>query len=206
MKTFFQQSSITGYKKHRKGRAALFSLAFPVFSVVGNILLKSVPVHQLRFQKSGVKSNNTVNSSRRPSNISSEQTHLAASGSAFHEKAGPKAPSPGPVLPMLDITTPIDSVSGISSPINISMQAKQIKRIRKVKASTVDCNVGAMTCLFILIGNTALGCSNRLNSFFITRTRMTMRIHFIPPEVLPAQAPINISMGIIHHAIAGHVI
>ena len=43
--------------------------------------------------------------------ISAERIHLAASGRAAQEKAGPKAPSPGPTLPMADMTVLMDSVS-----------------------------------------------------------------------------------------------
>lgn len=45
-----------------------------------------------------------------PMSIREESVHLAASGSAAQEKAGPKQPNPGPTLPMAEITVLIASV------------------------------------------------------------------------------------------------
>mgnify|MGYP007077726978 FL=1 len=50
--------------------------------------------------------------------INAESIHLAASGRAAQEKAGPKAPNPGPTLPMEDITVLMDSVSPTPQHIN----------------------------------------------------------------------------------------
>ena len=60
-----------------------------------------------------------------------ERIHFAASGRAAHEKTGPKAPSPGPTLPIADITVLNDSVKPtpkhISNvqPINMHIQKKK---------------------------------------------------------------------------------
>ena len=64
------------------------------------------------------KKDNTANNSKRPINIRNDNIHLAASGNAAHEKAGPNAPSPGPTLPKLEITVLIASI--IPTPKNIS--------------------------------------------------------------------------------------
>lgn len=45
---------------------------------------------------------------------------------------------------------------------------------------------GEITCLFIRTGSMALGCRMCLNSFRETLVRITIRIHFKPPVVLPA--------------------
>lgn len=42
--------------------------------------------------------------------IREDSIHLAASGRAAQEKEGPKLPSPGPTLPMAEITVLIASV------------------------------------------------------------------------------------------------
>ena len=64
--------------------------------------------------------------------ISAERIHLAASGRAAQEKAGPKAPSPGPTLPMADMTVLMDSVSPTPQPINnIHPTKMQIKYVTK---------------------------------------------------------------------------
>ena len=43
--------------------------------------------------------------------ISADNIHLATEGIAAHEFTGPKAPKPGPTLPIAEITVLIDSVS-----------------------------------------------------------------------------------------------
>ena len=53
---------------------------------------------------------------------------------------------------------------------------------------------GEITCLFIRTGSMALGCRMCLNSFRETLVRITIRIHFKPPVVLPAHAPISMMM------------
>ena len=83
---------------------------------------------------------------------------MAASGNSLHEKAGPHVPSPGPMLPMLDMTVPIDSRNPTPNPIIISMLTIAITAYKNVKASTVDWIEGEITCLFTRTGNTALGC------------------------------------------------
>ena len=91
-------------------------------------------------------------------------------------------------------TVPIDSRNPTPNPIIISMLTIAITAYKNVKASTVDWIEGEITCLFTRTGNTALGCRICLNSFLATLKRMTMRIHLIPPVVLPAQAPIIITI------------
>ena len=54
-------------------------------------------------QKLGVSNSSTPKSSRRPISIINDNNHFAKSGSALHENAGPKAPSPGPTLPILKV-------------------------------------------------------------------------------------------------------
>ena len=56
-------------------------------------------------QNPGVSNNNTVNNSNRPMSMNKVLSHLAASGRASHEKAGPHIPIPGPTLAKLDMTT-----------------------------------------------------------------------------------------------------
>ena len=104
-----------------------------------------------------MKSNNTVNNSKRPKSIKKESSHLAASGSSLHEKAGPHVPSPGPILPILEITVPIDSKKPTPKPIMTSTLIITMTAYKKVKASTVDCIEGEITCLFTRTGSTALG-------------------------------------------------
>ena len=43
--------------------------------------------------------------------IREESIHLAASGSAAQENAGPKLPSPGPTLPIAEMTVLMASVN-----------------------------------------------------------------------------------------------
>ena len=105
-------------------------------------------------------------------------------------------PSPGPILPILEITVPIDSRKPTPSPIIMSMLIIEITAYKKVKANTVDWMEGEITCLFTRTGSTALGCRICLNSFLETRLIMAMRIHFIPPVVDPAQAPNSMMMHI----------
>ena len=104
-----------------------------------------------------MKSNNTVNNSKRPKSIKKESSHLAASGNSLHEKAGPHVPSPGPILPILEITVPIDSRKPTPSPIMISMLMIAMTAYKKVKANTVDWMEGGITCLLTRTGSTALG-------------------------------------------------
>ena len=85
-----------------------------------------------------MKSNNTVNNSKRPKSIKKESSHLAASGNALHEKAGPHVPRPGPILPMLEITVPIDSRKPTPKPIMTSTLMITMTTYKKVKANTVD--------------------------------------------------------------------
>lgn len=151
-------------------------------------------LNQFRFQNSGVNKSKTVNNSRRPSNIRNDSSHLAASGREFHEYAGPVSPNPGPIFPMLDTTQPIDSSASIPIPIIINMPMIAIMKYKKKNASTVETMEGDMTCLFTRTGNTALGWRICLNSLRDTLARMTIRIHFSPPVVLPAHAPIIMTM------------
>ena len=46
-----------------------------------------------------------------PMSIREESVHLAASGSAAQEKAGPKLPNPGPTFPIADTTVLMASVN-----------------------------------------------------------------------------------------------
>ena len=119
---------------------------------------------------------------------------MAVSGNSLHEKAGPHVPSPGPMFPILDMTVPIDSRNPTPKPIMTRMLIMAMIAYKNVNASTVDWIEGEITCLFTRTGNTALGCRICLNSFLATLKRITMRIHLIPPVVLPAQAPIIITI------------
>ena len=74
----------------------------------------------------------------------------------------------------------------------------------KQKASTVDCMEGEITCLLIRTGSIALGWRICLNSLRATLPRITIRIHLRPPVVLPAQAPISMTMVSKPHVTAGH--
>ena len=121
-----------------------------------------------------MKSSNTVNNSKRPKSIKKESSHLAASGNSLHEKAGPHVPSPGPILPILEITVPIDSRKPTPSPIIMSMLIIEITAYKKVKANTVDWMEGEITCLFTRTGSTALGCRICLNSFSVSYTHLTL--------------------------------
>ena len=56
--------------------------------------------------------------SNRPISIRAERIHFAASGRDAHEKTGPKAPNPGPTLPIADITVLKDSVKPTPKHIN----------------------------------------------------------------------------------------
>ena len=113
---------------------------------------------------------------------------------AGHSMNMPESPNPGPILPMLDTTQPMDSSAPIPIPIIISMLMMIMIKYRKKNANTVDTMEGGITCLFIRTGNTALGWRRCLHSLRDTLARMTIRIHFRPPEVLPAQAPITMTM------------
>ena len=62
---------------------------------------------------------------------------------------------------------------------------------------------GEITCLFIRTGSMALGCRMCLNSFRETLVRITIRIHFKPPVVLPAHAPISMMMVSSPHKTGG---
>ena len=76
--------------------------------------------------------------------INAESIHLAASGRAAQEKAGPKAPSPGPTLPMADITVLMDSVSPTPQHINnihpikihIKLVPKKVNTVAEVRTGT----------------------------------------------------------------------
>ena len=88
--------------------------------------------------KPGENISRMPNSSNLPINIIKDSNHLARSGRALHEKAGPYAPKPGPTLPKLETTSPKDSVS--SSPINIkATQPTKIQiKYNKIKVFTVE--------------------------------------------------------------------
>ena len=73
----------------------------------------------------------------------------------------------------------------------------------KQKAITVLSSEGGATCLSILIGRTALGWRICLNSFNNTLNSTKMRIHFMPPEVLPAQAPTTMTSNNMPHSAEG---
>ena len=60
--------------------------------------------------------------------IREESIHLAASGSAAQEKAGPKLPNPGPTLPIDEITVLIASVKPTLNAINSVQPVKAIDR------------------------------------------------------------------------------
>ena len=105
-------------------------------------------LNQFRFQNSGVNKSKTVNNSRRPNNMRNDSNHLAASGRAFHEYAGPVSPNPGPILPMLDTTQPMDSSAPIPIPIIISMLMMIMIKYKKKNANTVDTMEGGITCLY----------------------------------------------------------
>ena len=60
--------------------------------------------------------------------IREERIHLAASGSAAQEKAGPKLPNPGPTLPIADITVLIASVKPTPNAINSVQPIKATDR------------------------------------------------------------------------------
>ncbi len=81
-----------------------------------------------------------------------------------------------------------------------------ITRYTKIKASTLDITLGEATCPLIRTGSTALGWMIRLNSLREILVRITMRMHFIPPDVLPAQAPITIRTISIPQKTGFHII
>ena len=65
-------------------------------------------------------------------NISADNIHLAASGKAAHENTGPKAPNPGPTLPIADTTVLIASVSPTPKHIsNVQPTKMQIRYVAK---------------------------------------------------------------------------
>lgn len=66
-------------------------------------------LNQLLCQNLGVNKSKTVKSSKRPNNIRNAKSHFAASGNVLHEYAGPQIPRPGPILPILEMTQPMDS-------------------------------------------------------------------------------------------------
>ena len=83
--------------------------------------------------------------------------HLAASGRAFHEKAGPHMPIPGPTFAKLEITTlyasskfkPIHIIVNQPTNTNITNTAKNAKTVLLV--------VEEMLIPFTRTGKTALG-------------------------------------------------
>ena len=115
--------------------------------------------------------------------------HLAASGSAFHENAGPHLPIPGPTLAKLEMITLY--ASSKSSPIIIMINhPKKTNKTNKTKNANTVLFVAADTPNpLTLTGKTAFGWRICLNSFLAIRAIMTARIHLIPPEVEPAHAP-----------------
>ena len=87
-----------------------------------------------------------VKNSKRPINIKIDEIHLAKSGNALHEYAGPYAPNAGPVFPMLEKTTPTASINGKPSASMMRMLRKLMKINSMVNANTVKRNVGAIAC------------------------------------------------------------
>ena len=61
--------------------------------------------------------------------ISADNIHLATEGIAAHEFTGPKAPKPGPTLPIAEITVLIDSVSPTKDGVTIKL-ADRMKALR----------------------------------------------------------------------------
>ena len=198
MHCFIPQISLSRAQRYNK------SCSFCYPRITKMVIFTLFILNQFRFQKSGVKSSSTVNNSRRPRSIKRDNSHLAASGRAFHEQAGPVSPNPGPILPMLEITQPIDSSSSDSHSHHKQCADNYNGDINKAKASTVETMEEDMTCLFIRTGSMALGCRMCLNSFRDTLVRITIRMHFKPPVVLPAHAPISMMMVSRPHRTGDH--
>ena len=90
-------------------------------------------------------------------NISADNIHLAASGKAAHENTGPKAPNPGPTLPIADTTVLIASVSPTPKHISSVQPTKmQIRYVAK-KVYTVAYTCEDISSLLTRTGNTARG-------------------------------------------------
>ena len=110
------------------------------------------------------------------------------------------------MFPRLEMVHPNDSVRPTPNPSIANVPAIISTVYKKVNANTVERMEGEITCLFTRTGSTALGCMMCLNSFLETLASITRRMLFIPPVVLPAQAPIIIITVSMPHVIAGHVI
>ena len=110
------------------------------------------------------------------------------------------------MFPRLDIVHPNDSNKPTPMPIIARVPTIISTAYKKENASTVERMEGDITCLFTRTGSTALGCVICLNSFLDILANINKRMHFIPPVVLPAQAPIIIITVSVPHNTEGHVI
>ena len=84
-------------------------------------------------------------------------SHLAASGKAFHEKAGPHIPIPGPTFAKLEITTLYASSKFRPMHIIVNQPAKTNSTNTVKNASTVLLVVEATLNPFTRTGKTAFG-------------------------------------------------
>ena len=116
-------------------------------------------------------------------------SHLAASGKAFHEKAGPHMPIPGPTFAKLEMITLYASSKSNPMTIIVNHPKKTNKTKTTKKAKTVLFVVDDTLSPLTRTGSTALGWRICLNSFLAMRAIMTARMHLMPPDVEPAQAP-----------------
>ena len=139
-----------------------------------------------------------------PMSISAERTSFDKTDRWLKFSTGPTRESPGPTL-LIQVTTDVNVVvksrllretNKIDIPI-ISIYTTKYTQV----AETVSFSI---TVLSRRIDFTRLGLSARLNSRMLDLKRIIILPTFKPPPVEPAQAPINISVIIMHCESAGH--
>ena len=132
-----------------------------------------------------------VKNSKRPTSINADNTHLPST--LIDAKLLPVNPNPKPLL--LTHDTEANMESNIGMPDNDSNTDPMRKNItyNAIKAITLTI-ISLFTILPLMrTGVIVLGNNTRYNSFRKVLQISTMRSILMPPEVLPAHAPIAIS-------------
>ena len=116
------------------------------------------PRRTYRFcQKAGTNISRIPYNSRRPMSMRNDSTHLAASGAAAHENAGPKCPNASPALPSAEHTSPKASVRPSPKHISSIHPASPQKMYSSTKVDTVEMTVGETVWRLIRTDITARG-------------------------------------------------
>ena len=135
--------------------------------------------------------------------IREESIHLAASGSAAQEKAGPKLPNPGPTLPIAEITVLIASVKSTPNAINSVQPIKATDRQAAKNTRTVVTNL-LSNGNPALTGRTARGWSICRNWLRMQLAMIMSLRFFTPPLVEPVHPPDNMANISSIHVNGGH--